>query len=177
MRRITILILIAEATLVTASVAQVSPQLFRGQRVRVTAPDLGIRHQEAWFVALHGDTLILTADTAVMCPFSALERLEIRQAGKSLKWLGAGIGFVVGAATGALLGWASGDDKSGFFRWTAGEKAAMAAWALGVVGGVVGAIVGDRYKTVRWREFPLDRMRVSIVPQHRGFALAAAVRF
>ena len=48
------------------------------------------------------------------------------------------IGFAIGATTGALAGFASGDDPPGWFALTAGEK----AFGVGLLGAGVGAITG-----------------------------------
>ena len=49
---------------------------------------------------------------------------------------------------------------------------------LGALGAGIGAIVGALIKTDRWEEVPLDRLRVSFVPQRGGrFALGLSVRF
>jgi hypothetical protein len=45
-------------------------------------------------------------------------------------------------------------------------------------GAAVGLVVGAFTKTDRWEEVPLDRLRVSIVPQRDGrFALGVSVSF
>ncbi len=55
---------------------------------------------------------------------------------------GLGYGFLAGAGTGAIIGLASGDEKSGFFRFTAAAKAFLIGVPLGVVGAIVGGIIG-----------------------------------
>ncbi len=61
---------------------------------------------------------------------------------------GLGGGLLMGAAFGAILGFAGGDDppcQSGTWfcwRFTAGEKAAFGAVALGAVGGLLGVLTG-----------------------------------
>jgi hypothetical protein len=61
---------------------------------------------------------------------------------KSRFWSGLGVGLVIGAGGGALIGLASGDDRTGWFRFTAGEKATVLGIALGVIGGTLGGIEG-----------------------------------
>lgn len=51
---------------------------------------------------------------------------------------GAIAGLFIGGGLGALAGLASGDDETGWFRLSAGDKAA----ALGLGGGIVGALIG-----------------------------------
>jgi hypothetical protein len=51
--------------LITAVAQEQPPPLEPGTRVRVTAPELGIEKQQATFQALSGDTLAVTADSAM----------------------------------------------------------------------------------------------------------------
>ncbi len=56
-------------------------------------------------------------------------------------WKGFLYGGLIGGAAGALMGFISGDDRSGWFAWTAGQKA-VGFGAVGfVVGGVIGGII------------------------------------
>jgi hypothetical protein len=61
---------------------------------------------------------------------------------KSSVFKGIGLGLVIGGGSGALLGFASGDDDSGWFRLSAGEKAAVGGLCFGAVGLLTGGIVG-----------------------------------
>jgi len=61
---------------------------------------------------------------------------------KSHFWSGLGVGLAIGAGSGALIGLAAGDDRAGWFRFTAGEKATVLGIAFGVIGGVLGGIGG-----------------------------------
>ena len=70
------------------------------------------------------------------------EILHVVIKGKSNVLKGMGLGTLIGAGGGALLGFASGDDPPGWFSFTAGEKAEMGAVGLGAVGLVVGTVVG-----------------------------------
>ena len=55
---------------------------------------------------------------------------------------------------------------------------AGAAVGIGAVGAVVGALAGAFTKTDRWEEVPLDRLRVSFVPQRDGgFGVGLSVSF
>jgi hypothetical protein len=69
--------------------------------------------------------------------------LNIKKSSKVL--LGLGIGVLSGAAFGATLGLVSGDD-TGWFAFSAEEKAALGAVGLGVlglaIGGITGAVLG-----------------------------------
>jgi len=70
----------------------------------------------------------------------------IRVVKKSKLFQGLGYGLLIGGGSGALLGFASGNDKPGWFSLTAGQKAALGALGFGVlamsVGGIWGSIKG-----------------------------------
>lgn len=56
-------------------------------------------------------------------------------------WSKVGTGFLTGAGAGVLIGLVSGNDNSGLFRLTAGEKAAFIGTSLGIAGAMVGGVV------------------------------------
>ncbi len=111
----------------------------------------------------------------MVVPVASITRLEVRRGRKSNWAEGAGIGLLVGAATGAIIVVASGDCGGGFGPCpTAGQGAVF----LGGLGGVIGLIIGASTTTERWVEVPLDRLRVSFAPQRDGrFALGLSMRF
>ncbi len=51
-------------------------------------------------------------------------------------------GLLFGAGTGAIIGLVSGDDKSGWIRFSAEDKAAIGGIYLGLVGGILGGLIG-----------------------------------
>jgi hypothetical protein len=55
---------------------------------------------------------------------------------------GAGTGLLVFGGVGALLGLASGDDKTGIFGFSAVDKALLGGSLLGIAGLVIGGICG-----------------------------------
>ena len=57
-------------------------------------------------------------------------------------WEGLGLGLLSGAVTGAAIGFADGDDESGFLTSTAEEKALGGGILLGGAGGLLGLLVG-----------------------------------
>jgi hypothetical protein len=156
--------------------AQHALGLVPGQRLRLTAPTLGAHDQQFRYVGVRRDTLLLTGDTAVACPFSDLTRLEILQGQRSYKWPGAVLGLAAGALIGVGLGYAfTADDDWGIARHNAVLGGGI---GLGIVGAGVGALVGQSIKTDAWKEVPLDRLRVSAFPLRGGrFALGMSVTF
>jgi hypothetical protein len=147
------------------AVAQDRPSTLEpGAPVRVTAHDLGIEKQQATFQALRGDTLAVTADSAMALSLSSVTRLDVYRGQKSNLLLGMGVGFGAGAGLGALVG-ATVDCENGFGN----EETCVGLGAAGgaVVGLLVGTTAGLLIKSDRWEEVPLDRLRVSFAP-HDG---------
>ncbi len=94
---------------------------------------------EGELIAVHDYVLILLLgqgrDTSHVSIID-VGHIYIQKKSKFLK--GAGMGLLFGGTTGALIGFASGDDTDGFIQFTASEK----ALALGIVLGVAGATIG-----------------------------------
>jgi hypothetical protein len=74
-----------------------------GQRVRVTAPLLGIQQQIATFRAVEGDTLMVKTDMIWQYPLAQVTRLEVIQGKRVSTRRVAGFG-VLGLAAGAVMG-------------------------------------------------------------------------
>ncbi len=141
-----------------------------GDRVRVTAPDVGINKHTGQLKAMGADTL--TVDT-LRVAVASVTRLEVQRGRKS--W-GAGKGALVGlgAAVPFLVVAVAipdcGSNAGCFDDW----------FAMGAVilFPAIGAITGALVKTDRWEELPLDQLRVSFVPQRDGrFAFGLSVAF
>jgi hypothetical protein len=140
-----------------------------GARVSVQSKDG--RAVEGELVAVKGRSLVL-ADSVMMtsAEIAVEDIVRIRIVRKSRVFSGLGIGVLAGAASGALLGFLSGDDpKRGFWtNWmsfTASEKAGIFAISLGAVGGSIGALVGGikgADQNIEWASLP---------PADRGRAL------
>jgi hypothetical protein len=169
--------LVALALVPLATLAAQEPEqpLEPGARVRVTAPNLGMDKEVATFEAFQGDTLVVTADSTMHCPFTFLTRLDVYQGQKSNLLLSMGIGFVAGAGLGALVGASMDCEKAGF----SDEASCTGLGAAGgaAVGLLVGTTAGLLIKSDRWEEVPLDQLRVSVVPQRGGFRLGLSVAF
>ena len=178
MKRLTIipLTVLAVTPFTSVTAQEQPPPVEPGARVRVTAPDLGINRQVATFDALESGVLIVTADSTMRCPLSDVTRLDVHKGRESHLWFGAGLGFVTGALVGATWGTSGGSDCGDLDQLNCQLFGAAILAAPGaLIGGLVG---GFLWKTDRWEEVPLDRLRVSFVPQRNGrFALGLSMRF
>lgn len=98
---------------------------------------------KAELLAVKGSRLILM-DTGSLSGITVdIKKLKsVRIVKKSKLLQGLGSGLLIGGASGALLGFLSGDDNEGWFRFKAGEKAVMGGLGLGVIGLLTGGIVG-----------------------------------
>lgn len=158
------------------ALAAQATQLAPGTRVRVTAPELGIEKQATTFQALRNDTLVVAADSTMHCPVASITRLEVLGGRRRHTWLGAGIGAGVGLVAGAATGAIICADPDVWCSAT-GEAAALGA-GIGVASGaLLGAGVGALFKTDRWEEVPLDRVRLSLRPRWRGGAVRISIAF
>ena len=168
MRALAILTVLLLAPLTDAITQE--PPLTPGQRVRVTVPNLDLNKHEETFHQVRSDTLVLES---LWCPLSDVTRLDVYAGRKSHFGLGLVIGAAVGGAAGAVI---FGREDACF---THGEGCAGFGLAVGAASGaLIGGLIGGlAWKTDKWEEVPLDRLRVSVVPQRGGFAFAASVRF
>ena len=158
--------------------AQEPPPVKVGDRVRVTAPDQALSKYTGTLTGVYRDTL--TLDT-LHVPLQSVTRLEVSRGQKSKTGKGALIGAGVGFAAGAITGLAfcargtssceSDTDYTGLAVLILGGGGAL-------LGAGLGAGVGSSVKVDRWEDVPLDRLRVSFVPQRDGrFRLGLSVRF
>jgi hypothetical protein len=94
----------------------------------------------------HGNHIDAKSADLIVVKNQDIRRVFIK--GKSRVLLGAGLGFVIGAVTGAMIGHAKGDDppnNPGEWRLalTADTKAVIGGILGGFAGSIVGGIVGD----------------------------------
>ena len=102
---------------------------------------------KAELLTIKGFELILmdtSSPSGITIDIREIESIRIVKKSKFLPGLGYGLLF--GGGTGGLLGLASGDDKGGFFAFTATEKAVMYGLGLSIltvpIGGIIGATRG-----------------------------------
>ncbi len=177
MRSITVLVAVLAVTPFISVTAQQRLPVKPGDLVRITAPDLGINKYTGVLGAVDRDTLTVGRTRVAL---ASVARLDVRWGRKDHVVMGGLIGFVAGAAVGGVIGYAGGDDPpaSCFMFCTAGDKARVSGVLLGGAGAVVGLIAGAFIKSDRWKEVPLERLSVSIVPQRDGrFRLGMSVSF
>lgn len=105
-----------------------------GTLLAVTDKRLFVWTGEGAYEWQHADSLVRILKA------SEIEMVTIERKGHTVKLLA--YGGLIGASTGAVAGFMAGDDKTGFFRLTAREKAVGMGSALGLLGGVSGAVIG-----------------------------------
>lgn len=148
MRSCTILVVLV-ASAVGHAFAQGTALPTAGQRVRVTASNLGPDRLEAQFTALEGSTLVVTADSTVRIPLADVTRLEIWRGKRSHPVLGAAMGFMTGALAGLVVAGAApqGEDREELVIYP----------AIGAAGGLLlGTGFGFAVRTDRWVAVPLE---------------------
>ncbi len=129
---------------------------------------------------MDADSLVMRPEyggpSRLVIPLASLTRFEVHRGGKSHVGAGAGYGALAGAVIGvgsaAIL--CSSDDCDEY----TGAVYLVLGGGGAVAGLLIGSIVGALITTERWEEIPLDRLRVSVVPQRDGrFGLGLSVRF
>lgn len=134
-------------------------------RVRVRIADSTLEGNVA---SIMGDSLVLeTADGTRAFSDSRLDDLKVSVGSRSRWAEGFLTGLGVGALSGAVLGYASGDDHGdGFLNFTAGEKAAILGGGLGIVGSAIGALAGALNPREGWArpKRPLMASSLAVVP-------------
>jgi hypothetical protein len=155
-----------------------------GARVRVST--VGAGTVTGRVVAVQGDSLQLTRDRSVdtlRLAGSQLTSLEVSVGRHKRRWRGAGLGFLGGAALGAVLGAATyrKPDCSGdayFCDLGPGFDATFGAVLLGGAGAVVGAIAGggsaDDWQPVALRRSA--RLQLIVPRPSARMALGASLR-
>ncbi|NIM49030.1 MAG: hypothetical protein GTO22_07195 [Gemmatimonadales bacterium] len=191
------LMMLLVAPICTATAQDQWPPLEPGARVRLTHQHptcpletcSGTKERSVGTLkAAPADTLLLELHGRVdplAMPLSSVTKLEVQRGRKAATWTGAGIGAVAGAVVGAVIAVATFEEPApcewfcfDFGPSDAGEAAVMGLAGGATLGFLVGLGVGALFKTDRWEEVPLDRLRVSLAPQRDGrSALALSIAF
>lgn len=133
--------------------------------------------------SIAADGLVLGIDgteSRVGIPLASVSSLSIFRGRKSGAGTGALVGFVVGAVYGASLEVPErGSCGAPCWIWPNSGDGASAVLAVfcGGIGTGIGAILGALFRSDRWEEVPLDRLRVSFGPGREGFGLAFSVAY
>jgi hypothetical protein len=135
-----------------------------GTRVRIESPVLGGGLHKGNVAAATADTLVFQPAAREAGPFSIatpnIARLEVVTGQHSQKAKGAMVGFLVGAAAGAVLGAATYQkpDCTGFCVYPDSRSfdAFVGGVLLGGVGAIVGAVMGS-HPTETWTPVAIPR--------------------
>ena len=182
MRLMSVLGVILIAIPLAATAQTIEP----GATVRVTTD---LQSYRGTVTRVTTDTLVL--DT-LRLPLHSVSRIQVRRKSASrgltmTKY--AGLGLLIGAATGVIAGPFLTEDCTALRKTTENTAGCLddladasiygkRALQFGLVGAAIGTLVGTLVSLERWEEVPLDRLRVSFAPQRDGrFALGLSVRF
>ncbi|HEY4337601.1 MAG TPA: hypothetical protein VGM89_16930 [Puia sp.] len=124
-------------------------------KVRLVTLDRSVR--SGYLYGFTDSAMLLSANSLVR-PYAYREMARIELHRKGVVWKSALAGLGIGLATGALLGFISGDDpREQWFALTAEEK----AMAGGVLGGTIGTLIGFVVGAASHRSFTIggDRKR------------------
>lgn len=137
------------------------PVIQPGDRVRLHPREAGARPTVGrWLGTMGGEARLEvvhesgSVDTSVVA-LESVTMLE-RSTGQARR---TGTGMVTGAVLGLIVGGAAGfvqgDDETGFFQLSAGQKAMVGGVLGGGLGLVVGGIIGATTVSDRWEVVPL----------------------
>ncbi len=189
MKRLSIIPLAVLAVAPFARVtAQEPPPVKVGDRVRVShdctyrGTQRRCQEDRGTLDAVKADSIVLSAEkdqSGMVILIASVTRLRVVRGQKSNWARGVLIGSAIGAAGGIAT--AAAFCQTGGISACSDTPAGVygGAAAVGAAGGaLIGVIIGALTKSDRWEEVPLDRLRVSFVPQRDGrFALGFSVAF
>lgn len=164
----------------TGAIAQQESRLTPGDRVRLTAPALGLERFEGTLAAIEADSRMLEVqaeDTMVTLPIDSLTRLEVSR-GKGSRAAGLVAGAALGALLGVVVGSTVGEDCPPEGLVPCADRGDTALIG-GLLGGAIGAGLGYRLNGgTRWEPLSLQNLVVSFQP-FRAYepAVLASVRF
>ncbi len=172
--------------------AQQAPILERGQRVRVSAPDVFVVQSIGVLGALTADSVVLLYEyRRVAIPRAAVRTLELSRGQVSRVGPAVIIGGLAGLAVGATIAANNYKDPCEgrqdlsvvpckLLSATQEEATVGGAILGGLVGGLGGLLVGSGLSGERWESVPLDRLagvRIGVTPllgRRPGVAISLA---
>jgi hypothetical protein len=156
------------------------PPLESGDRVRITAPALGVNQQVGVLHAARHDSLIVVTDSTVAYPLWAVSRIDVYRGRKSAS----GIGAIVGGALGTTIGVLGGVFVANICGIDGGSDCpdplvvgTAGGILLGAMGALLGAGVGSLFRSDRWEEASIDHVRVRVVRLQGGVGLGVSLGF
>ncbi len=171
------------SVLVLTALSFVLPALSNAQATAVVlAPNTRIRFAVApdtpavvaRVIAQHGDSLWVHAERAndtLALRVSSLARLEVSRGKETHARHAAGVGFLIGAVSGGIFGYAAGEDcqPTDWICFPRRETATVGALMFGLLGAGAGAIVGWVKPVERWNHvLPPAAGRFTVGPDGRG---------
>lgn len=153
------------------------PPVSLGARVRVTTiPGTSYPHRVVGtLLELSPEHLTLRASRArgrdIQLPRTAVSRLEVSRGRHSKVGAGLALGFLGGAAVGALVG-----ANSDCGEYSGGVCAGATALVLALPGLLVGGVIGATTHVDRWEEIQWAGSFLPTSPQRLGFALRVRLR-
>ena len=147
-----------------------------GERIGIRSSSTPPGRLEVVYEGTSGDTLYgqaLGSGTSLAIPMASITELE-----RPFRGSNAGNGVIIGAVVGAFvefIGLGAGTDD--YFQPRFREVVRITA-LFTAIGAIPGALVGALIETDHWQEIPIDRARVSFVPQWGGrFAFGVRIAF
>ncbi len=173
---------------------QVVPMV--GNKVRVTAPDLGLSGSIGFVSEVDDGTLVVAFNGGLggmSVGMDKISTLEISSGQRSRAWEGALIGLLAGGGFGAVIGngggnssACAGEPSQGIglptricVRVTRGFKRGMGAVAGGLLGAGIGARIGKMLKTERWMFTNIGSGEISaqLLAGQNGLGLTLGISF
>ena len=152
--------------------AQHRPAIVPGDRVRVSAPGIGVERLVATVLTAKPDTIVVQSREPLALPIASVTRLELSRDRKSRARLGMAIGFWSGAIAGGVIAASLEDAEDNFIMDSNPSDAGGALLGSALLGGIagtgLGALIGSIFRVDQWAAMPLHRIRVTIVPQRKG---------
>jgi hypothetical protein len=164
-----------------------------GARARLIVSDYGEDLQTGTVTAVRGDSIVFRRDKAgdsLTIGFAHVGRLDVGRGRHARPITGLGLGFLAGAAAGAIAGAATYQkpactNDSFCLDFGVGANVAGGAVLGGAGGALVGLIAGAFIHTERWRTVSLNGLLdhpqagIALIPSRSGprLALRVAARF
>ena len=157
--------------------------LTQGARVRITAPAAGIDRQDATYLAIEADSLILlervrthvfqgysvSDTTRRTVPLAAVSRLDVRRRDQTMIVFSGAVGGLAGLAVGLTIGRSSSLCEGTLNDFMEKFYSCLLVYGVAIpaVGVSIGQLIGTSIAT-RWESVSLDRVRVGAVALPAG---------